>query len=174
MSFIRRKSRNDGVAILEFTIVSTVLLLLLFAIIEIGRFMFSLQVLNELTRRAARLATVCYVIDNTTLNAGSFGSTYDVPIDLDTLTLSIEYLNDNGTVISNPSSDANFGSIRYVKAEITGFTYTFSTLSSLFGTLSNLDAFQTTLPAESLGKYRPYYKNGTEVTDTTALTLNCS
>ncbi len=167
------KARQKGVAVLEFTIVSTVLLLLLFAIVELGKFMFSLQALNEITRRAARLATVCYVIDNTTLNSSSFGATYEVPIDLSTLSLSIEYLDDSGTVITNPSSDANIIDVRYVRAEITGFSYTFSILGSIFGTLNNIDAFETTIPSESLGVYRPYYENGVKVTDSSLLRHNC-
>ncbi|GAM58317.1 tadZ/cpaE protein [Vibrio ishigakensis] len=40
--------------------------------------------LNEITRKAARLATVCFIVDDSTLNTTDFGSTYNSPIDLTT------------------------------------------------------------------------------------------
>ncbi|WP_261815408.1 TadE/TadG family type IV pilus assembly protein [Vibrio gallicus] len=149
--------KQGGLAIVEFTIVSSVLLLLLFGIIEIGRFLFSLQMLNEVTRKAARLATVCYIVDDSKLNTSDFGSTYNSPIDLSTLTLEIDYLDEAGSKIASPTSSTGFGSIRYVTARISGFSYSFSILGGIFGTLTNIDAFETTLPSESLGVYRPYY-----------------
>ncbi len=155
MRLIKRK-KQGGLAIIEFTIVSSVLLLLLFGIIEIGRFLFSLQMLNDITRKAARLATVCFIIDDTTLNTKAFGSTFNSPIDLSTLTIDIDYLDDVGASVADPTTEAGFGTVRYVRARISGFSYSFSTLAGLFGTLTNVDAFETTLPSESLGVYRPY------------------
>lgn len=163
-----KKKKEGGLAIIEFTIVSSVLLLLLFGIIEIGRFLFSLQMLNEITRKAARLATVCFVVDDSKLNTNDFGSTYNSPIDLTTLTLDIDYLDEAGASVANPTTASGFGTIRYVRARISGFSYSFSVLAGLFGTLTNVDAFETTLPSESLGVYRPYYSDaGTYVASPT-------
>ncbi|MEZ9631273.1 hypothetical protein BCT86_13810 [Vibrio breoganii] len=183
MVFAKQRSRNQkGLAIIEFTIVSSVFLILLFGIIEIGRFLFSLQMLNEITRKAARLGAVCYIVDVnssgvgrlTSQNTDSFGSTLNSPIDLSTLQLDVVYLDPAGTVVTSPKTDSGFESIRYVQAKISGFSYSFSLLGSLFGTLTNIDAFETTLPIESLGIYRPYYNDaGVEVTNQSDLTLDC-
>ncbi|GEA51788.1 hypothetical protein VIN01S_25920 [Vibrio inusitatus NBRC 102082] len=183
MMFAKPSSHSQkGVAVLEFTIVSTVFLILLFGIIEIGRFLFSLQMLNEITRKAARLGAVCYIVDVdssgigrlTSQNTDSFGSTLNSPIDLSTLQLDVVYLDPAGSVVTTPKSDDGFDSIRYVQAKISGFSYSFSLLGSLFGTLTNVDAFETTLPIESLGIYRPYYNDaGVEVTSKSDLTLDC-
>ncbi|WP_261836276.1 TadE/TadG family type IV pilus assembly protein [Vibrio ishigakensis] len=164
MTFIKKR-KEGGLAIIEFTIVSTVLLLLLFGIIEIGRFLFSLQMLNEITRKAARLATVCFIVDDSTLNTTDFGSTYNSPIDLTTLTLDIDYLDEAGGSVSSPTTESGFGTIRYVRARISGFSYSFSVLAGLFGTLTNIDAFETTLPSESLGVYRPYVNDSGTLLD---------
>lgn len=97
--------------------------------------------LNDITRKAARLATVCFIVDDSTLNTKDFGSTFNSPIDLSTLTLDIDYLNESGSAVSNPTTESGFGSVRYVRARIAGFSYSFSTLAGLFGTLTNIDAF---------------------------------
>ncbi|MEZ9418833.1 TadE/TadG family type IV pilus assembly protein [Vibrio breoganii] len=157
---IRRK--QAGLSVVEFTIVSTVLLILLFAIIEIGRFLFSLQMLNDLTRKAARLASVCFIVDESLLDTEKIlGSAFDsTPINLDSLELSIDYLDESGGEVSSPTSESGFSQIKYVRAEISGFSFAFSTLASVFGSTTNVNAFETVLPAESLGVYRPYYENG--------------
>ncbi|ERB66226.1 hypothetical protein N779_05855 [Vibrio coralliilyticus OCN008] len=54
---------QKGVTIIEFTLVSTTLLLIIFGVIEVGRYVYSLQVVNDMTRVAARLAVVCRVED---------------------------------------------------------------------------------------------------------------
>lgn len=56
---MRRMRCQLGITIVEFTVVASSLLLLVFAILELGYFTFNLQALNDLTRRAARIATVC-------------------------------------------------------------------------------------------------------------------
>ncbi|MFA0676813.1 TadE/TadG family type IV pilus assembly protein, partial [Vibrio sp. 10N.222.51.A6] len=55
--------KHSGLAIIEFTIVSWLVFLLIFLILALGAYVFSLQIVNEATRKAARLATVCYVLD---------------------------------------------------------------------------------------------------------------
>ncbi|HDM8039841.1 TPA: pilus assembly protein [Vibrio fluvialis] len=58
---MKRKGTQQGVTIIEFTVVSAATLLLIFAILEAGYFVFSMQSLNDLTRRTARIAAVCQV-----------------------------------------------------------------------------------------------------------------
>lgn len=165
---ISKRTNENGLAILEFTIVSTVLLILLFGIFELARFVFSLQMLNEITRKAARLATVCYIADQTDIPSMDV-ITRISPSDYDeSVNLVIEYLDASGEPI--PSTDIAkfkdasstsavldpiFTEIRYVRARIDNLNYSFSFLSGIFGDSVSAPAFSTTLPAESLGIYRP-------------------
>jgi TadE-like protein len=54
----RRHRRSTGQALVEFALVAPVFFLLLFAIIEGGRFIFFYQALNNATREGARYAIV--------------------------------------------------------------------------------------------------------------------
>ena len=54
----RRKARTRGQALAEFALVAPVFFLLLFGIVEGGRFIFFYQVLNNATREGARYAIV--------------------------------------------------------------------------------------------------------------------
>jgi Flp pilus assembly protein TadG len=54
----RRRHRSRGQALVEFAFVAPVFFLLLFGIIEAGRFIFYYEVLNNATREGARYAIV--------------------------------------------------------------------------------------------------------------------
>ena len=84
------REHQSGLAIVEFTVVSSALLLMLFGIISFGYYMFSLQMVNEITRKAARLASVCYVTDSADINTLVIDS--NAPSDFTTSHLVIEYL----------------------------------------------------------------------------------
>ncbi|CAM3995665.1 TadE family protein [Vibrio neonatus] len=155
--------KNRGLAVIEFTIVSTVLLIALFAIMEFARFVFSLQMLNEVTRKSARLASVCYVTEQG--NIPSLASiTAVAPSGYEPSMLSIDYLDGSGqlvdTAIFNSGSatveqvDEQFEKIRFVRTKIENFSFGFSLLSSLLGSVVTPN-FETIVPAESLGIYRP-------------------
>ena len=155
------RKNHQGITIIEFTIVANAMFLMLFGIMEMGKFMFSLEMLNEITRKAARLATVCFIVDGSTIKTTGFGSTFKAPlVDLESLVLEINYLDESGSVVGSPTSEAGFSSIRYAQAEISGFSYSFSMLNGLLGNVTNIEGFKTTLPAESLGVYRPYIDDG--------------
>ncbi len=64
--------RQHGVYAVEFAIVAGLFLVLLFAVIEIGRMMYTFSVLNEASRRAARLAVVCQTDDTDIKNMALF------------------------------------------------------------------------------------------------------
>ncbi|MFS1865893.1 TadE family protein [Vibrio breoganii] len=166
------KKKQSGLAVVEFTIVATFFLVFLFAIFEFGRFLFSLQMLNEVTRKAARLASVCYIVDKQKLGDLDLGDIYSrAPIDLSNLTLSIDYLNDSGTEVTIATytgedqnftvDDDEFENVRYVRARIEGFSYAFGALTQILGANTASPPFETILPRESLGVYRPYYSNAT-------------
>lgn len=148
-----RKSlrRHRGTAIIEFTIVSTVFLFVLFAIFEIGRYVFSLQMMNEVTRKAARLATVCDVGDVNDIRNMVSGL---YPSGVSGSNLMIEYLDENGSTVGNTTS--NFADIAFVRARLENVNYTFiNVFTKLSGVNASLFRFETTLPAESIGVLRP-------------------
>ena len=53
------RAKQTGTAIVEFAIIASVMLMILFGVIEFGRVMFVGNALAESTRRGARLAAVC-------------------------------------------------------------------------------------------------------------------
>lgn len=55
--------RQKGVTQVEFTLIALAVLLVIFSILEFALYFYSIQMANEVTRRAARLATVCYIAD---------------------------------------------------------------------------------------------------------------
>ncbi|MEZ9974779.1 hypothetical protein BCS96_02340 [Vibrio breoganii] len=152
-----RTSRQNGLAIIEFTVVSAVLLIVLFGIIEIARFVFSLQMLNEVTRRGARLATVCYV-DQATKIPDLTSIKALAPYGYEKEMLKIDYLDDEGNVLYSGTgtiSNDTFLDIRFVRARIVDFSYAFSLLKNILGDSISMPSFETILPSESLGIYRP-------------------
>src|SRR5262245_31467360 len=56
---IRRRSNQLGATAVEFVLVASLLLTLLFGIMEMGRIFFYLNTAGEATRLGARLAVVC-------------------------------------------------------------------------------------------------------------------
>lgn len=146
-----------GLTTVEFSIVGTVLFLVLFGIIEFGRALYTVNVLTAAARRGARLAAVCPVNDTYPARAAVFaadGTNSAVVPGLTTSNLVIEYLDSNGNVISSPSPNfsdtvSDFDAIRYVRARIVNFSMPL-VLPFLNPALS-LNGFATTIPRESLG-----------------------
>ena len=150
MNYKGRKQKK-GIAVVEFTIVSTVLLLLILSVASIGYYMYSLQTLNNMTRKAARLAAVCNI--STASQTGIITSVIDenAPSDFEQKHLVIEYLDSSSTLTTT------FDEIRYVRARITDYNYQFTAVLSFLGDsgLVETPEFETTLPAENLGVIRP-------------------
>jgi hypothetical protein len=63
MSAIRR--RQHGATLVEFALVSVLFFTLVMAIVEFGRWLSTLELASEATRRAARMAVVCDINDAT-------------------------------------------------------------------------------------------------------------
>lgn len=149
---MRRTLRSlHGLTVIEFTIVATVLLIILFAIFEIAVFVYSLQTLNDISRRSARIATVC-VVNDSEIKTLVFSEW--TPKDFTVDNIEINYLDEYGDVIADPV--AGHINIRYVRSRIINYDYGFS---GALGFLSDngvitVPDFQTTLPAESLGVLR--------------------
>lgn len=145
------KGRSQaGVTTVEFAIIGTVMMVIVFGIIEMGRALYTVNVLTEAARRGARMAAVCPVGDPKPASAAIFDSgsgTSSVVPGLTTSNIQIQYLDSNGNPIANAS--ANFSSIRYVQSSIVGFTLPLY-IPVLLPTL-NLSGFTATMPRESLG-----------------------
>ncbi|MDX2321759.1 MAG: pilus assembly protein [Moritella sp.] len=144
-------SKQQGLYAVEFAIVGSLFFLLLFAVLEIGRLFFVWNVLTEVTRRGARLATVCYL---DTANVAAFDDMISTALfnnntiisDLSASNLQIQYLKDDGTQVLS-SIDTNF--IEFVKVDIVNYQHSLL-IPGLSLTLDS-PSFSTTLPRESLG-----------------------
>ncbi len=149
------KQSQKGLTIIEFTLVSTLMFLVTFALIEFGIYMYSMQDLNNRSREAARLATVCYPLDITD--------------DLSSV-ITISYLDASYSKVTDIEND--FSIIRFVKAEINdNYTFRFSGILSFIGDsgVINMPPLETILPSESLGILR-VEDNGSLETSSCSLT----
>ena len=153
----KRNKSHHGLSIIEFTFVVTALFLIMFWVMEAGRYMYSLQLINNATRVSARLAVVCRVQDQADIPLlavpkpllGGFSAS-----DID-----IEYLDSNGSkvvidVSSKSAEMETYSKINYVRAKVNeSFKYQLSGLLSLFGVEGaiSIPSFETIRPRENLG-----------------------
>jgi hypothetical protein len=149
-------SKQRGVTTVEFAIVGLVLLVSILGAFEVGRGFYTSAMLDEITRRGARLAAVCPINDPAIsrlaiLNSSGDGGASAFVSGLQPANVIVEYLDANNTVIANPEDPSLFLQIEYVRARISGFTYRVS-LPFVAGlsTLTMSD-FVHVLPRESLG-----------------------
>jgi Flp pilus assembly protein TadG len=144
------RSSQSGTTTIEFAIIGTVMMVIVFGIIEFGRALYTINILTEAARRGARMAAVCPVGDPKPASVAIFDSgngTSSAVSGLTTANVQIQYLDSNGNAIANPS--ANFASISYVQASIVGFTMPLY-IPVILPTL-HLSGYAATLPRESLG-----------------------
>ncbi|APX05275.1 MULTISPECIES: TadE/TadG family type IV pilus assembly protein [Vibrio] len=161
----RLLTKQKGVTQLEFSLIALAVILVLFLIMEFAVYFFSVQMVNEVTRRAARLATVCYIADRDDIpNLSSVSDLY--PSGFTATNLEITYLDATGAdvdvsgFLSTPPADSatlntQFAQIRYVRARAVDYTFQFFVLAALINAVGTTPAFETILPAESLGILRP-------------------
>lgn len=142
-------SRQQGVFAVEFAVAGLVFFIALFMVIEFARLLYSWNLMEEVTRRAARLAAVCPVDPPEEIEAVREGAELiaggTLP-DFTTANIEILYLDENGTSVGDPV--ANFEAIRFVRAGIINYQYqAIFPLNRLF----TAPGFVITLPSESLG-----------------------
>jgi hypothetical protein len=144
--------RQRGATTLEFAFVGATVLLVLFAVIEIGRAVFVSNALGEATRRGARMAAVCPIDDPAIAQVALFNAPGDggagrIVGGLTAANVAVEYLDAAGAVLGDPVG--SFGLIRFVRVRVVNFQqhmlipfaeYVFAT-----------PGFATTLRRESLG-----------------------
>jgi Flp pilus assembly protein TadG len=129
-----------GLTSVEFAFVATTLIVVLFAVIEFGRLLFTYAALGEGTRRAARLAAVCPIGSPGIVNAATgFG---DLP-GFTAGNVSVQYLNAAG------AATANYANIQYVQVQVVGYTIPLNI--PFFWPTVTAPSFAVTLPRESLG-----------------------
>lgn len=147
------KSKQAGLTSVEFALVGTVLLLVIFAVIETGRLMWVWETLTEATRRGARVAAVCPVEHDAVANMTVFNDpdTSGESAILNGLTTGnvvVEYLDGSSSVLAVPASD-DWCDIEYARVRISGFSH--QVLIPFVNLTLDAPEFATTLPAESLG-----------------------
>jgi hypothetical protein len=128
----------------EFAIVGALALALIFYVVEFGRILFTLNVLDEGTRRGARVAAVCDVGNAAIEQAALFVS---LP-GLSGSNVVTDYLGDDGAVLGDPQG-ADYPSITFVRVRIEG--YSFPVALPFVATLFSAPAVSATMPRESLG-----------------------
>ncbi len=139
--------KQQGISTVEFALVALVLFIMIFGVIEIARAFFVTSLLDEATRRGARMAAVCPINDPAVFQAAAFDNTV-IP-DLDAGDITVEYLDVAGTIVGNPTDPAGFRLIRYVRVRVVGYQH--QMFIPLLGALFFMPEYATVLPRESLG-----------------------
>jgi Flp pilus assembly protein TadG len=99
------RRNQSGTTTVEFAIIGTVVMTVLFGVIELSRALFVMNALAEVTRRGARVATVCPVSDPAGARAAVFADgdgRSTVVTGLTTGNVVIEYLNEAGSALPDP------------------------------------------------------------------------
>ncbi|MBZ2168918.1 MULTISPECIES: TadE/TadG family type IV pilus assembly protein [Marinobacter] len=152
MKKIYALKKQGGVYAVEFAIVASVVLVMIFAAFETGRLMFTFNTLEEVSRRAARLAVVCQpdleVVPEAPdgLKALALDGMDELVTGLTLNNLNIRYLAENGAVANTAMQ------IDLVSASVENYQHQLI-IPGFFITL-NAPGFTTTLPRESLGATR--------------------
>lgn len=149
-------SRQKGSTTVEFAIIGLLFFIILFGIVEMGRALFVWNGLADITRRAARIASVCPPNDTRVISAAIYnvagdGSSSGVIFGLDSAHVKVRYLTSTLAVEPNPAT-TGFSNVKYVQASIDGYTHQML-IPTLNITLTPPD-FATTVPAESLGRWK--------------------
>lgn len=136
---MRNRSRQRGISAVEFAIVGSVLAILLLAILQFGRMVYAMNIMQEGTRRAARVAVVSPM--HADLGDVAFFAT---PPSKDKSTLTVEYWTEGLA-----GKTENLNEVRYVRVTMStqGFGAGIPWVSDWF----QPPPVSVTLPAESLG-----------------------
>jgi Flp pilus assembly protein TadG len=142
-------NRNErGAALIEFAIVATVFLTVLFGILEFGRLFWTHNALRDAARRGVRYAAVrkndsagVTAVKNVVVygdpDANPATATPVVP-GLTTANVDVQYANYNGVLLSS-------------RATVSINSYNFQFAVPLVGTTITMPQYKTTLPGESAG-----------------------
>ena len=123
--------KQSGAAMVEFAIIALVFFTVVFGLIESARLFFTLNTLTEMSRRGARLATVCPPDDAKITKAllfnnptsGSTATSGILPF-ITSSNVRVLYLDKTGSAICN-YDNTKFGQISYVAVQIIDYTHNF-------------------------------------------------
>jgi len=145
---MRRKTnrKNEaGKTLLEFAIVGTVFMTVMFGMIELSRLYWTHNALRDAARRGARYAAVRrndtagqQAVKNMVVYGNSAGGTTPLINGLKTTNIGIEYVNYNGVQLSARTT-----------VKITNYKFKFS-VPFIGGTIT-MPEYRTSLPGESVG-----------------------
>jgi hypothetical protein len=156
--------RQKGVAAIEFALVAMIFFTLLFGVLEFARLLYVFNSVQEVTRRAAREATVRWTSDTAVIKSIALfgGAALPGGAEVTGAHITIEYLQANGDPIGTPPDDPGdnlsacgdatrtASCIDSVRVSVVGVTYI--PMISLFGFLTlPLPPSQVTMHAESMG-----------------------
>ena len=151
-----KRLTQKGTTTVEFAIVASIVMLIIFGVLGIARAFYVYAMLDEVTRRATRLAAVCPINDPSIQSLALFnasGSTAESSLvrGLTPGNVVVDYLDENGAVVGAPTTPEGFIEIRYVRARIVGFSL--QMFIPFLGPLSTvtMPQFESVLPRESLG-----------------------
>lgn len=141
---------QTGVTTVEFAIVATALFTVVFGIIELARVLYTWNTLNEMTRRATRVAVVCPINHSAIQRVALFNSATDggasaIAPGVEPENISVEYLDEYGEVMSVPMASQ----VAYVRVSVVNYQH--KMFIPFVPQVLSAPRFATTLPRESLG-----------------------
>ena len=150
---------QKGSTLVEFSIIAGLFFMLIFAIIEFGRLLFTWHVLNETSRRTARLASVCQIstAEQQDIKLASIVNNVPLP-NFSVNNIRLVYLDSLGQeIIDDISETVNFNQIEFIEATITNYQVALLIPLATFDINFTAPEFKTILPRESLGVTRTGY-----------------
>ncbi|MCQ1058869.1 pilus assembly protein [Photobacterium sp. ZSDE20] len=158
MRSLNRK-KEKGSTLVEFSIIAGLFFMLIFAIIEFGRLLFTWHVLNETSRRTARLATVCQITTSEQQDIKLASIIDNVPLpDFTAQNIQLTFLDSVGLEITDDITETvNFNQIEFVEAKIVNYKIALFIPLATFNVNFTAPDFKTILPRESLGVTRTGY-----------------
>jgi Flp pilus assembly protein TadG len=155
----RGYKQQQGLATVEFAIVGLVVFVVLFGAIEIARMMYTVNMLQEATRRGARMAAVCPVDSPAIIRAALFnssgsGTTSPFIRGLNAANIQLDYLNTAGTPVVGYATDEDaYLTINFVRVRIANFRHQLIIPGMDLSFITR--PYPTIMPRESLGIPRP-------------------
>lgn len=119
------KNKQSGIVTVEFAIIGLIFFMVLFSIIEIGRVLFVWNTLAEVTRRGARVASVCPVNASAIANVAVFNDAATsgasaIIHNLSTDNIKVQYFDEQGQMLPPPIDPQ---SISYVQVSIINYEH---------------------------------------------------
>ena len=158
MKSFNQRQTERGTTVAEFAIVALVFFVIIFAIIEFGRLLYTHNALTDATRRGARFASLHskedgekvkdHVVYGTQASVPGFKRDTATPI-INGLTTTMVQVNYVGVKLSETDTASYGTNLGTATVKIDG--YQFDLLIPVVGRQLTLPAYSTTLTAESAG-----------------------